>query len=208
MVQTIQAKDLALYEVEEKFNLQRSFDSSSFLEWQENLPSTTETERQWLDQVKADFLSLERYPLHEEVVKMAVLSPLLFFARFFHHPFYPRAEVEVTIAAEDEGAIVQGKVDVLILRQRLWVTVIEPKNKAFSLAKATPQALLYMMSSSAIDKPIFGLVTNGSHFIFIKLLKQSAPQYILSDEFSLYRQDNELYTVLSILRRLGELVTE
>jgi hypothetical protein len=64
--------------VEEKFNLQRGFDSALFLEWQENLPSVTPIEQQWLDQVKADFLPLERNPLHEEVVKMAVLSPLLF----------------------------------------------------------------------------------------------------------------------------------
>jgi hypothetical protein len=46
------------------------------------------------------------------------------------------------------------------------------------------------------------------HFLFIKLLKQTKPQYFLSDEFSLLRQGNELYTVLSILRRLGELVSE
>jgi hypothetical protein len=114
VVETIQASDLSLYEVEEKFNLQRGLDSALFLEWQENLPSVTPIEQQWLDQVKADFLSLERYPLPEEVVKMAVLSPLLFFARFFHHPFYPRAEAEVRIAVEDDGEIVRGKVDVLI----------------------------------------------------------------------------------------------
>jgi hypothetical protein len=208
MVETIQASDLSLYQVEEKFNLQRAFDAARFSEWQANLPSITEVERQWLDQVKADFLSIECYPLHEEVVKMAVLSPLLFFARFFHHPFYPRAEVEVRIAADNDGEIVRGKVDVLILRQQLWVTVIESKNKDFSLAKAIPQALLYMMTSSAIAKPIFGLVTNGSHFIFLKLIRQGVPQYWLSDEFSLYRQGNELHQVLSILRRLGEIVTE
>ena len=207
MVQTVPASDLSLYEIEEKFNLQRLFDDTLFPEWQENLPATTEVERQWLDQVKADFISIERYPLHEEVVKMAVLAPLLFFARFFHHPFYPRAEVEVKIAAEDDGTIVRGKVDVLILRQQLWVTVIESKNKDFSLAKAVPQALLYMMTSHA-KQPVFGLVTNGSHFTFIKLIKQERPRYLLSDEFSLYRQGNELYTVLGILRRLGAIVTE
>ncbi len=139
---------------------------------------------------------------------MAVLSPLLFFARFFHYPFYPKAEVEVKITAVDEASVVRGKVDVLIVRQQLWVTVIEAKNKDFSLAKAIPQALLYMMSSTSVEKPIFGMVTNGSHFLFIKLLKPGTLQYGLSDEFSLNRQGNELYQVLAILRRLGELVTE
>ncbi|MEX0271118.1 restriction endonuclease subunit R [Leptolyngbyaceae cyanobacterium UHCC 1019] len=208
MVQTIQASSLSLFEVEEKFKLQRVFDPDLFLEWQGNLPSVTEPEKQWLDQVKADFLSLEKYPLHEEIIKMAVLSPLLFFAKFFHYPFYPRAEVEVKISAEDGGKVIHGRVDVLVVRQQLWVTVIESKNKDFSLLKAMPQALFYMMSSPTIDKPIFGFVTNGSDFAFIKLLKNNVPQYLLSDEFSLNRQGNELYTVLSILRRLGELVTE
>lgn len=208
MVQAIQASDLSLHDVEEKLNLQRVVSNTLFREWQDNLPTILAAEQQWLDQVKADFLSIERYPLHEEIVKMVVLSPLLFFARFFHHPFYPRAEVDVKIAAEDDGTIVRGKVDVLILRQQLWVTVIESKNKEFSLAKAIPQALVYMMTSTSVEKPVFGLVTNGSHFTFIKLLKQGIPQYILSDEFSLYRQGNELYAVLAILRRLGELITE
>jgi hypothetical protein len=116
MGQIIPASDLALCDVEDRFGLQRSFDPALVLEWQEHLPSVTPVEQQWLDQVKADFLLLERYPLHEEVVKLAVLSPLLFFARLFHHPFYPRAEVDVSIAAADDGVMVRGKVDVLVLR--------------------------------------------------------------------------------------------
>ncbi len=70
------------------------------------------------------------------------------------------------------------------------------------------QALTYMMTSTVTALPIFGLVTNGSHFTFIKLMKQGMPQYVCSDEFSLYRQGNELYTVLRILRRFGEIVLE
>lgn len=141
MVQIIQASELTLYEIEEKFNLQMVEDEEFFPEWQEDLPEVTEVEKQWLDRVKADFLSLRKYPLHKEIVKMVVLSPLLSLAGFFHYPFRPEAEVKVT--AEDEGEIVRGKIDVLILHRQLWVAVIEAKNKQFSVGEALPQALFY-----------------------------------------------------------------
>ncbi|MBD3880751.1 restriction endonuclease subunit R [Phormidium tenue FACHB-886] len=205
MVETISASSLTLHEIKQKFNLQQSDRPDFFPEWQAPLPELTVEEKGWLDRVKADFLSLAEYPLHEKIVKMAVLSPLLFFAGFFRYPFYPRAEVEVEIAAEDNEEVVKGKIDVLILQEQIWVTVIETKNKQFSLARAIPQALFYMMSSPIVNRPIFGLVTNGSHFTFIKLLKQPIPQYALSDEFSLNRRGNELYDVLGLLKRLGEL---
>jgi hypothetical protein len=207
MVQLVQASELTLHEVEEKFNLQPVQDLGFFTEWQENLPELSATEKEWLDRVKSDFLSLKKYPLHEEIVKMAVLSPLLFLAGFFRHPFYPKAEVEVRITAEDNGEIVRGRIDVLGLQKNLWVTVIESKNKQFSVEESLPQALSYMMGSSELEKPIFGFGTNGSHFIFIKLIKQDPPRYELSEEFSLNRRDNELYTVLAVLKQLGKLAT-
>jgi hypothetical protein len=42
--------------------------------------------------------------------------------------------------------------------------------------------------------------------IFIKLIQQETPQYALSDEFSLLRRENELYRVLSILKKLGQIL--
>src|SRR5207237_823378 len=143
MVQIIQASELTLHEVEEKFNLHLVEDEQFFREWQDDLPEVTDAQKQWLDQVKADFLSLRAYPLHEELVKMVVLAPLLSLAGFFRHPFHPEAEVKVS--AEDEGEIVRGKIDVLILHRQLWVAVIEAKNKQFSVDEALPQALFYMM---------------------------------------------------------------
>ncbi len=205
MVQVIQSSELTLHEVKEKFNLREIEDEQFFREWQDDLPEVTDTEKQWLDRVKADFLYLREYPLHEEIVKMAVLAPLLSLAGFFSYPFQPKAEVQVS--AEDEGEIVRGKIDVLILQGQLWVVVIEAKNKQFSVDKALPQALFYMMSNPSPSKPIYGLATNGSSFTFIKLIQQGTPRYALSDEFSLRRRGNELYNVLSVLRRMGELVT-
>lgn len=206
MAQVIQASELTLHDVEEKFNLQQVEDKQFFREWQDDLPDITDCAKYWLDEVKANFLSLAKYHLHEEVVKLVVLAPLLSLAGFFRHPFHPEAEAEVRISAEDEGEIVRGKIDVLVLQRQLWVAVIESKSKRFSVDEALPQVLFYMMGNPQVG-PTFGFVTNGSYFRFIKLTKQSMPQYALSSDFSLAREENELYRVLSVLKRLGELMT-
>ncbi|MFP4102992.1 restriction endonuclease subunit R [Coleofasciculus sp.] len=199
MAQVIQASELTLHDVKEKFNLQQVDDEQFFREWQDNLPEVTDGEKQWLDRVKADFISISEYALHEEVVKMVVLAPLLSLAGFFRYPFHPDAEVQV--AAKDEEEIVRGKIDVLVLKQQLWVAVVEAKNKQFSVDKALPQALFYMLKNPHPSQPTFGLATNGSHFMFIKLMRQDTPQYGLSDEFTLRRRGNELYQVLAVLKR-------
>jgi hypothetical protein len=45
MVQTIPARDISLYELEEKFGLQLATDTSFFPEWTENLPTLTDGEK-------------------------------------------------------------------------------------------------------------------------------------------------------------------
>lgn len=60
-----------------------------------------------------------------------------------------------------------------------------------------------MIATPNTEQPIFGLVMNGSHFIFIKLLQSEPPQYAFSTEFSLYRPENELLNVLKVLKRFA-----
>ena len=207
MVQTIQARNLTLHDVKAKFGLRLASDHQFFREWIDDLPEITELEKRSLDQVKADFLYLAEYPMPESIVKMVVLSPMLALAGFYRPPFRVTAELPIEISAEDEGEIVQGRVDVLVLQQQLWVIVIEAKKSQFSLEPGIPQALAYMMAKPNREKPAFGMVTNGSNFILIKLTKQDTPLYALSDEFTL-RRGNDLYSVLSILKRLGALLTQ
>jgi hypothetical protein len=97
MAQVIQASELTLHDVEEKFLLQQVEDEQFFGEWQEKLPELTADQKEWLDQVKANFLALEKYPVHEEIVKMVVLSPLLSLAGLFRYPFRPVAEKQVEL---------------------------------------------------------------------------------------------------------------
>jgi hypothetical protein len=208
MVQALQANELTLSEVEDRFNLRQVFnDPSFFREWQEALPELNQAEIQSLDRVKTEFLYLNKYPMLEDLVKMVVLSPLLSLAGFYQPPLRPVLEKRVDVAIQDSEKTVYGRIDLLALLRQIWVAVIESKQAGFSLKDATAQTLFYMMANPNPDIATFGLVTNGSHFIFIKLVQASQPQYAFSSELSLFRPENELYTVCRVLKRFAELAT-
>jgi len=208
MVQIVQASDLSLHDVKQRFNLEQVWDDQFFWEWQADLPEMTDYEKHWLDQVKADFLSLAEYPLHEEVVKLFVLAPLLSLAGLARLPFLTVAEKQVEIAFEDEDEVIRGRIDLLILHRQLWAVVIESKTKKLDVMEALPQALFHMMSSPNLERPTFGLLTNGNRFIFVKLTQQGEPRYTLSEDFSLQSRRNQLYEVLAVLKRLRDLVQQ
>jgi len=64
-----------------------------------------------------------------------------------------------------------------------------------------------MLANPHPEKPVFGCVTSGEDFQFIKLIKQDKPEYALSDKFTLSRRENELYKVLSILKNLSQILS-
>ena len=202
-MQTIQAKNLNLSQLEENFGLIRSPDAQFFPEWQLDLPELSESEKQTLDEVKVEFAYLSQQDVLEPIVKLVVLSPLLRMAGFFLPPFRITAEKQVELVTEDEELVVRGLIDLLVFRDQIWVVTIEAK-RADSLKVALPQVLLYMMASPSRHSTQFGLVTNGSEFRFVKLLKQETPLYATSKLMAI--DDNEdLYTVAQVLKRLGQL---
>ncbi len=208
MAQTIQAQDVTLNDLRTKFKLQYIETDQFFREWQDNIPEVSESEKQSLDRIKSNYLNLIEYPpMLENTVKMVVLSPLLDLAGFYQRPFRISTEKQLEILSEDEGTIVKGKIDVLVLQEQFWILVIEAKKAQFSLETGIPQALAYMMDNPNPEQPTFGLVTNGSNFIFIKLTKQDTPLYSVSDEFTL-RRKNDLYSVLSVLKQLGNDISQ
>ena len=169
MVQFIQAQNINIVYLEEKFGLRLTDSDQLFTEWLDNLPEITDLERQYLDRVKTNYLSLvKRRPISEEMVKMVVLSPLLDLADFYRPPFYVETENSIEIALEDEGEIVRGRIDVMVLKHQFWLLVIESKQSGFSLLTAIPQALAYMLANPTPERPAFSLVTNGDDFQFIK----------------------------------------
>jgi Type I restriction enzyme R protein N terminus (HSDR_N) len=206
MVQSIPVSDLTLRDVKDKFGLKLAADDSFFLEWQQDLPEISDAERQALDQIKASFLYLSEYSMSEETVKLVVLSPLLSMAGFYNPPFRIKTEAPIQIALEDEGKLVRGRIDILVLQERFWVVVVESKEAGFSLKDAIAQALSYMMATPHPQQPAYGLATNGSEFRFIKLTAQQPPQYGLSDLLTLQRRENDLYGVLEALKQVGRLV--
>ena len=209
MVQTIQAKDVTLEELETLFHLQQVEDEQFFLEWQDGLPEITDWQKQLLDQVKTGYSNLiKKPPLLEKPINMAVVSPLLFIGQFYLSPFYIRAEKSVEISAEDEqGVIVKGSVDTLFLKDHLWVMAIESKQARFSVEAGLAQILAYMLGAPHPQQTVFSMITNGESFIFVKLVKGEIPQYATSDLFGIGNQRNNLYDVLIVLKRLTQLAT-
>lgn len=205
MVQLIQGKDITLAQLIDEFGLHLADDELFFSEWQQDLPELSDLEKQSLNEVKTEYLHLSKYPILEPVVKMVVLSPLLRLAGFYQPPFYIASEQEVTISSEDEGTIIRGRIDILVLHPPFWVLVIEAKRAEYSLVPAIPQALAYMLADATSAKPVFGFVTNGNEFRFIKLLKTETPQYAPSDLFALDSRD-DIYIVLKVLKHLAHLI--
>jgi len=50
-------------------------------------------------------------------------------------------------------------------------------------------------------------MTNGSHFMFLKLTKTNTPIYNISDEFTLLKRKNELYEVLEVLKNFSKILS-
>ena len=209
LVETIQASAIQIDELELRFGLQEVEDRQFFREWQENLPETSDLEKQLLDKVRAGYFNLLKHPpLLENSIRMAVIAPLLLFADFYLFPYHIRAEKSIDISTEDEGVIVDGRIDVLVLKQYLWVTVIESKRAAYSIEAGLSQMLAYMLANPHPEKPSFGMISNGGYFLFVKLVKGEIPKYATSDPFDLRKKEgNDLYRVLGILKYLSQLTT-
>lgn len=214
MVQILQASDLSLHEVKERFDLSEVDDDAFFWEWQGDRSPITDEEKRWLDQIKADFLALSEYPLHEEVIKLFVLAPLLSMAGLARLPFLVMAEKQIEIELSIDSERIRGRIDLLVLYQHLWAIVIESKSKRLDVMEALPQALVAMIDSPNQTQPTYGLLTNGYRFIFIKLIRtsgsrsQSELSYALSEDFSLQRKPNQLWDVLQILKRMAQIVQQ
>ena len=94
-----------------------------------------------------------------------------------------------------------------MLKETFWLLVIESKRAEFSLRVGIPQALTYMLATPSPERPLYGLVTNGSNFVFLKLVRQGTPFYARSKEF-LLEEDGQLGQVLQILKRLAAIVAK
>jgi hypothetical protein len=207
MTPILQARDISLDELHSQFGLQNTAEKTFFPEWQSESFALSDFECQQLERVRENYSNLAiRKTFSEEVVKMVVLSPLLDLAGFYQAPFAIfaiKTEEAVEISAEDNGLLVKGKIDVLVVRQQFWVLVIESKSTQFDVLTALPQALTYMLSSPSSTSPMYALLVNGRECIFVKLINQSElnpnPVYARSYALSIER-DGDLEQVLNTLK--------
>ena len=137
----------------------------------------------------------------EGAVNAIVISPLLALAGFYDSPFHLRLEasvsVKTTIEVEDETGtlqpeILRGRIDFLVLQDQFWQAVIESKETTFDIEMGVPEILIDMMDAPSTQKCVFGMVTNGNHFMFIKLQRSPKPEYSFSNAFSMLSDLNQL----------------
>ncbi len=210
MATTMRAGDVTLHDLGVRFGLQLTKDATFFLEWHTELPEISEQEKQQLDRIQASYLHLvSQTSMVEDVVKMVVVSPLLYLADFFLPPLSIQSEVAIQLAIADAELAIEGKIDILVLHNRLWILLIESKRAAASIEVGLPQLLAYMLASPNPVQPVYGMITNGGSFVFLKLVQgPDATYYALSRIFEMRNPGNDLYPVLAVLKHLKHLVLQ
>lgn len=198
----------SLLDVEQALGVSRTTRDDFFAEWQATPPVLNETENATLNRLKSRYdYHRFRGPLAEGTVNLLMVSPLLELAGFYEPPYHIRAEEPVTLQVEVDEIILSGRIDFLVIHDRIWVVVIESKRSTTDLELAIPQALTYMgaaaTQAASSERPLYGMVTTGGLFCFLKLQGQ---EYDISDVFSLLPRRNRLVDVLGILQTIGKVV--
>lgn len=192
-----------LNHVHQKLGLQRATDSQFFTEWFEGLPSLTTLEQENLDIIRQRFrYHREEGQVTEGAVNAIVVSRLMELAGFYDPPFRLRSELPVEIETTVENETLRGRIDFLVVQERLWRVIIESKETEFDIEVGIPQTLAYAIAASPESSPLFGMVTNGNNFIFIKIDRQNQ-LYDFSETYSMLSRTNHLYDVLQILKAIA-----
>jgi len=97
-----------------------------------------------------------------------------------------------------------------MVQQGLWLGIVESKGTDLNMEDGIPQALASMYASprsQGQNRPVYGMVTNGGQFLFVKLLRpgkaRTVAQYDLSPLFSHLPVQNQLYDVAKVLKHLA-----
>lgn len=196
-----------LAEAEERFSLTRTEDEQFFREWYTDLPELTDAETLGLAEMRRRYLyQRSQGHLLESTVLLLFASPLLTLAGFYDPPFQLKAEESVRLTLTDPEEVLQGRLDVLVLKEQFWVVVLESKETALSVWSALPQTLAYLTGNPHPEKPSFALMTNGDDSVFVKLEQGEARQYNFSRSFAALASEQELYTVLQVLKRFRQTI--
>ncbi|PSR18892.1 type I restriction endonuclease subunit R [filamentous cyanobacterium CCP3] len=196
-----------LAEAEQRFQLTRTEDETFFWEWGTDLPSLSEREKAGLADLRRRYLyQRSQGHLLESTVLLLFASPLLTLAGFYDPPFRVKAEEPVQLMLQDPEEVLQGRLDVLVLKDQFWVVVLESKKTAISVWSALPQTLAYLMATPNPEKTRFALMTSGDDSVFVKLDASAGGQYNVSRVFAAVTSNNELYAILQILKQLSQVI--
>ncbi len=194
-----------LNHVHQKLGLQRASDSHFFTEWFEGLPQLTALEQETLDLIRQRFrYHREEGQVTEGAVNTIVVSRLMELAGFYDPPFRLRSELPVEIETTVENETLRRRIDFLVVQERFWRVIIESKETEFDIEVGIPQTLAYAIAASPESLPLFGMVTNGNNFIFIKVDRQRK-LYDFSETYSMLSRTNHLYDVMQILKSLARI---
>ncbi|MEO1636803.1 MAG: restriction endonuclease subunit R [Cyanobacteria bacterium J06631_9] len=206
MAQAIAIEKVTWQMLKRQFGLQRAQDETFFAEWKTDLPKMDAYEKKGVERIKAAYHNMEELDLVlESSVNVAILGPLLETAGLFLPPFHLETEKPVEFSITDEqDARLKGRLDALIIKDFLWILTIESKQAGFSLRVGIAQLLAYMMAAPKAQKSVYGMITNGRSFMFIKLERSPRLVYERSKEF-IIGQDSGLEQTLRILKKLSTL---
>jgi hypothetical protein len=191
-------------EAEKRFGLSRNESQDFFTEWHNQLPEINPNDRTNLE------ILWKRYIYHrsgghllESTVMLLLVSPLLTVAGLYDPPFRIKAEESVQITIADSEETLQGRIDLLVLQDQLWVIVLESKKTILSVWSALPQTLAYLMASPNPNLPNFGMLTNGDDIVFVKLENK---HYAISRVFAPLSTQSELESACQVLCKIAEIV--
>ncbi len=197
-------------EAEQKFGLSRSELKDFFTEWYDQFPAVSLSDRANLE------ILWRRYIYHrsgghllKSTVMLLLVSPLLTITGLYDPPFRIKAEESIAINDADSEETLQERIDVLVLRDRFWIVVLESKKKMLSVWSALPQTLAYLMASPnsggthpAGTRPTFAMLTNGDDIVFVKL---EGKQYGMSQVLVPLVNQSELEVAWQVLRNIAEI---
>lgn len=140
---------------------------------------------------------------------LLLVSPLLTIAGLYDPPFRIKVEESIAIDVSDSEENLQGRIDVLVLRDRLWIIVLESKKPMLSVWSALPQTLAYLMASPNSGGTLpkwnhhyFAMLTNGDDIVFVKLEDK---QYAMSQVLAPLVNRGELEVAWQVLRKIAEI---
>jgi len=190
-------------DLEDTLGCRRIQNPNFFTEWQMPLPELTPTETAGINRLSQRYMTyLEEGEVSEGTLNIILISPLLDILGLCDPPYRIRGETWVAVQTQmdtEHGRMtLEGRMDALTIQDNFWLVVIEGKRSGFNVLRAVPQAIAYMSASPY--QPIFGLVTNGYDYLFLKL---AGREFGLSDNFSLLSDaTRNLLRVAQVLKHL------